>query len=60
MFGKIVSGIVGGLIMAILGAFVVTVALSSDPESGGQTGAVAFFVFWVFWLNPGFNRVTCC
>jgi hypothetical protein len=50
MFGKIVSGIVGGLIIAILGAFVVTVALSSDPESGGQTGAVAFFVFWVFGL----------
>ena len=50
MFGKIVSGVIGGLIMALLGTLVVTVALSSDPESGGQIGAVAFIVFWIFGL----------
>ena len=47
MFGKIISGVIGGLIVAILGALVVTVALSSNPESGAQVGAIAFFVFWV-------------
>ena len=47
MIGKIISGLVGGLIVAILGAMLVTLALASNPESGGQTGAMAFFVFWV-------------
>ena len=50
MFGKMVSGIIGGLIIAILGALVVTVAIASEPESGGQAGAVAFLVFWIFGL----------
>lgn len=50
MFGKIVSGVIGGLLIAALGALVVTVALISDPESRGQTGALAFFLFWVFGL----------
>jgi len=47
MIGKIISGLVGGLIVAILGTMLVTLALASNPESGGQTGAMAFFIFWV-------------
>ena len=47
MLGKIISGLVGGLIVAILGMVLVTMALASDPESSSQTGAMTFFVFWV-------------
>lgn len=47
MIGKIISGLLGGLIVAILGAMLVTLALASNPESGGLTGAMAFFIFWV-------------
>lgn len=50
MFGKIVSGIIGGLILAILGALVVTIALTSDPESVGQMGVITFVAFWLFGL----------
>ncbi len=47
MFGKIISGIIGGLIVASLGALVVTIALASDPAKGGQTGVSSFFIFWI-------------
>lgn len=50
MFKKIVSGIVGGFILAVLGALLVTLALASNPESGGKTGATAFFIFWAVGL----------
>lgn len=47
MFGKIVSGVLGGLIVATLGSFVVTIAgAGSDPEASGEFGAKAFFVIW--------------
>jgi len=45
MFGKIVAGLFGGLIVAIIGAMVVTVALASSPAAS-SVGAIAFFVFW--------------
>jgi len=48
MFVKIVSGIIGGLIIAILGTLIVTIGLAGDLESVGHTGDVAFLVFWVF------------
>lgn len=47
MIGKILCGLTGGLIVAILGMLLVGVAFASDPESGGQIGAMAFFVFWI-------------
>ena len=46
MIGKIISGIIGGLLVAIIGAMVVGLASASAPDPDGQTGAVAFFIFW--------------
>jgi hypothetical protein len=46
MIGKIISGIIGGLLVAILGAVVVGLASANASESDGQTGGVAFFIFW--------------
>ncbi len=47
MIGKIISGLVGGLIVAILGSMLVTLASAGPPESDGQTGAMVFLIFWV-------------
>ena len=47
MIGKIISGLIGGLVIAALGSMLVTLAMASNPESGGQTGAMAFFGFWM-------------
>lgn len=47
MIGKIISGVIGGFMVAVLGALVVTIAMANEPETGGSNGAVAFFVFWV-------------
>lgn len=44
---KFVAGLFGGLILAVLGAFLVTVALAASPETGGTSGAIAFFVVWI-------------
>ena len=44
---KILAGIIGGLIIAILGAFVITLGGASKPSSGGSYGAVTFFVLWI-------------
>lgn len=44
---KIVAGLVGGLILAILGALLVTITFAASPEKGGAGGAIGFFVFWV-------------
>lgn len=50
MFGKILSGIFGGFIVAVLGSMLVGIAVTSNPESAGEAGAIAFLVFWVIAL----------
>ena len=44
---RIFSGILGGLILAILGSILVGTTFAASPEIGGKWGAVAFLVFWV-------------
>jgi hypothetical protein len=44
---KVVAGLVGGLILAIIGAMLVTVTLAASPERGGSWGALSFLIFWV-------------
>jgi hypothetical protein len=44
---KTLAGIIGGLIIAILGAFVVTLAVSPSGSAGSGYGAGAFFAFWL-------------
>lgn len=44
---KFVAGIFGGLILAIIGAMLVTVTFAASPEKGGSWGAVSFFLLWV-------------
>ena len=43
---KILAGLLGGLVFAIIGAFWVTAALASSPLKGGHVGAMAFWVLW--------------
>jgi hypothetical protein len=51
MFGKVFSGIFGGLIIAIIGTLLVVVATASDRESDGSTGTIVFFVMWAIGLT---------
>lgn len=44
---KILAGILGGLIVAILGAFLITITFAASPEKGGTWGAITFFLLWV-------------
>lgn len=44
---KIVAGILGGIMVAVLGAFLVTMTLGADPERGGNMGTIAFIGLWV-------------
>jgi len=44
---KVLAGIIGGLILAIIGAILVTVTFAASPEKGGSWGAIGFLVFWV-------------
>lgn len=44
---KILSGILGGLILAVLGSILVGLTFAASPEAGGKWGAVAFLVFWI-------------
>lgn len=44
---KILAGIIGGLILAILGAIFFTVGAASSPGRGSGFGAIAFFAFWI-------------
>lgn len=44
---KIIAGLLGGLILAILGALLVTTALAASGDSAGSIGAIAFFVIWI-------------
>lgn len=50
MVGKILCGLLGGLLVAILGSFLATLITASNPEAAGQLGAIAFFVFWAIAL----------
>lgn len=43
---KFIAGLTGGLILAVLGAILVTTTFAASPEKGGSWGAIAFFVFW--------------
>lgn len=44
---KILAGIVGGLLMAIIGALLVTTTFAASPQTGGGWGAISFFVLWI-------------
>lgn len=44
---KIIAGILGGLILAILGTILVTTTFAASPEKGGLWGASSFLIFWV-------------
>lgn len=44
---KVIAGIVGGFILAVLGALLVGITFAASPEKGGVGGAAAFFVFWI-------------
>ena len=43
---KVIAGVLGGLILAIISGFWVTAALASSPLMGGHVGATAFWVLW--------------
>ena len=47
MIAKIISGILGGFIVAVLGLSVVTIALATDTEYGARTAVITFFIFWI-------------
>ena len=44
---KIIAGLLGGFILAVLGAILVTITFAASPEKGGSWGAIAFLIFWV-------------
>jgi hypothetical protein len=44
---KVLAGIIGGLILAVLGGILVTVTFAASPEKGGSWGAISFLVIWV-------------
>ncbi|MFA1011692.1 MULTISPECIES: hypothetical protein [Pseudomonas syringae group] len=44
---KILAGIVGGLILAILVSMIVGIAGAASPETSGARGVIVFFVAWV-------------
>ena len=44
---KLLAGLIGGLILAILGAMLVTITFAASPEKSGVWGAMGFFVFWI-------------
>jgi hypothetical protein len=44
---KALAGIIAGLILAVIGALLVTVTFAASPEKGGSWGAISFFVLWV-------------
>ncbi|MGR2706859.1 hypothetical protein B7453_13640 [Pseudomonas sp. IB20] len=47
---KVLAGIVGGLILALLVMTVFGISGAASPESGGGAGAIAFFIAWVVGL----------
>lgn len=44
---KVLAGIIGGLILAVIGSILITVTFAASPEKGGLWGATGFFVLWV-------------
>ena len=44
---KFIAGLLGGLILAVLGAVLVTTTFAASPEKGGSWGAIAFLALWV-------------
>jgi uncharacterized membrane protein len=44
---KVLTGIIGGLILAIIDAIFVTVTFVASPEQGSSWGANSFLAFWV-------------
>jgi hypothetical protein len=44
---KVLAGIIGGLILAIIGAVLVTVTLAVSPEKSASWGGISFLAFWV-------------
>jgi len=44
---KVFAGIVGGLILAIIGAVLVTLTFAASPERGSSWGSISFLAFWV-------------
>jgi hypothetical protein len=55
---KLLAGIIGGLLMAILGATVVTLGGASRPAVGGSYGAVAFVLLWIVGLAVALRAPT--
>jgi len=43
---KVLAGIVGGLLLAIIGTILVTMTFAVNPEKGSSLGAFSFLVFW--------------
>jgi len=48
MFNKVLAGVLGGIIPAIIGMMVIGLPFAGDSESGGSVGAGAFFAIWIF------------
>ncbi|MFS2200820.1 hypothetical protein ACCD00_20130 [Pseudomonas sp. Pseusp3] len=44
---KVLAGLVGGLILAILVTMLVVIAIAASPSVSGLKGAIAFFVTWI-------------
>lgn len=44
---KVLAGIIGGFLMAVIGALLIAVGGASRSGSGAMYGAVAFFVLWI-------------
>lgn len=50
---KILAGIVGGFILAVLGAILVATGMAGSGAAGGMYGAGAFFVCWLLGIVVG-------
>lgn len=44
---KVVAGVIGGLILAILGTILVTFASAAATPGGGMWGPIIFFALWI-------------
>lgn len=53
MIGKIVAGVIGGILVGFLGMILVVVAFT--PEAGSRVGGFSFFAFWGFALLLSFT-----
>ncbi|PVZ52209.1 hypothetical protein C9422_31555 [Pseudomonas sp. B1(2018)] len=47
---KVLAGIVGGLVLALLVMTVFGISNAASPESAGGGGAIAFFIAWIIGL----------